>query len=157
SVLSNTLVADVVDLTGPPPPLNLEAMAYQRADTNTLNALPAAFRNQLFPPGSTHQTALHVSWEWPKVRRQTVPALADFLVYLQVQNFPTFSVPASTGLWPAPANWGPFVPVSVPATSPGAPLPAKLVDAGVTEGEYFETVIFDPPMVGDDDTPVAYG
>jgi hypothetical protein len=157
SVLSNTLVADVIDLTGPPPPLNLEAVAYQRADTNTLNALPASLRNQLFPSGSTHQTALHVSWVWPKVRRQTVPDLDHFLVYLQIQNYATFSAPASTGLWPDPANWVPFVPVSVPATAPGGPLPAKLVDAGVTEGEYFETVIFDPPMVADDDKPVAYG
>jgi hypothetical protein len=157
SVLSNTRVADVIDLTGPPPPLNLQATVYQRADTPTLNAMPAALRNQLFPPASTHQTALHVSWVWPKVRRQTVPDLDHFLVYLQIQNYSTFSTPASTGLWPDPANWGPFVPVAVPAASPGGPLPAKLLDAGVTDGEYFETVIFDPPMLADDDKPVAYG
>jgi hypothetical protein len=156
SVLSNTRVADVIDLTGPPPPVNVTAVVYQRADVATLNGVTPAFRDRLFPPGSTHAAAAHVSWVWPSEFRTTVPDLAEFRVYLKLDGYETFSQPANQALWPVPGNWGPFPPVTEPAT-PGAPLPPHLIAAGVTNGEYFETIINDPPMSPDDNKPVVYG
>ncbi len=156
SAMSDTRVADVVDLTGPPPPLNLTAVVYQRADTQAIAALDPAFRNRLFPPASTHPTALHVGWVWPNALLASVPDLDHFLVYLKVDGYAAFSQPANAALWPEPANWTPFPPVAVPASNGGA-LPPSLVAAGVTDAQYFDTVIFSPPLAPDDDVPVVYG
>jgi len=156
SVLSNTLIADVIDITGPPPPLNIAATAYQRADQATLNGLTPAFRDRLFPPDSIHQTALHVSWVWPNRRRATVPDLDHFRIYVKIRDYETFSRPESRALWSEAINWGPFSPEVVPAIA-GGELPANLAAAGVTDAEYFDTLILDPPMTPDDDKPVVFG
>lgn len=156
SVLSNTLVADVVDISGPPPPLNVSAVVYQRADTAGLAALDPVLRSRLFPASASHSSALYVSWVWPNALLASVPDLDHFLVYLKVDDYATFSQPANASLWPEPTNWAPFVPVPVPATAGGA-LPPSLVDAGVADAQYFDAVIFAPPLAPDDDNPVVYG
>jgi hypothetical protein len=154
--MSNTMVGDVVDLTGPPPPLNIAAMVYQRSDHATLDVLDLAFRDRLFPPGSTHDLALHVSWVWPNAFRTRVPDLEEFRVYLKIEDYEVFSDPTNRDLWRIPANWAPLPPFPVSAVSGGA-LPPRLTAAGVADAEYFETIIFDPPMAPDDDAPVVYG
>lgn len=156
SVLSNTLVADVVDITGPPAPLNVSAVVYQRADTAGMAALDPALRARLFPAASTHAMALHVAWVWPNALLSAVPDLDHFLVYVKVDGYAAFSQPSNAASWPEPANWTPFVPVAVPSPS-GGPLPPSLVAAGVTDAQYFDAVIFAPPLAPDDDVPVVHG
>lgn len=155
SPASNVLVADVRDFTGPPPPLNVEAHLYQLEDTAALAALPAATREALFPAGTSHTKALLLSWVWPDAYLASIPDAREFRVYHKIAGYETFSQPASQPLWPDPTNWtdsGVTVLVSA-----GGPLPARLVDAGVTDAAYYEAIVFDPPMAPSDDVPLVYG
>ena len=155
SPLSNVLVADVVDRTGPPPPPNVEATVVQRADATALAALSPAERAALFPLGSTHASALRVSWIWPNEFTTSVPDAKEFRVFAKIAGYTVFSQPASRALWPISTNWD-ATPVSVPLGA-GQPLPPRLVAAGVTNAQYFETIWFGPPIAGNDDVPVGYG
>lgn len=155
SPASNVLVADVRDQTGPPPPLNVEAQVFQRADTATLDALPAAERAALFPPGSTHASVLRMSWVWPTAYTATVPDAKEFRVHHKIAGYTAFSAKAAMPLWPDPAQWD-AAGVTIPLGA-GAALPPRLVDAGVVDAAYYEALVLDPPMAPGDDQAVVYG
>jgi hypothetical protein len=148
---SNVLVADVQDFTGPPPPLNIAATVFQSADTATINELPAPRRDALFPAGSSHDKALHISWVWPDDFLTTVPDLKEFHVYYKVTGYETLS----GDTWADPNLWvDTGVVISVGA---GQPLPPRLTAAGVTNAKYYEAIVLAPPMTANDDAPVVYG
>jgi hypothetical protein len=155
SALSNALLADVVDRTGPPPPPNVEATVFQRVDAATLASLTPAERAALFPPGSTHASAMRVSWIWPNDFLVTVPDTKEFRLLAKIAGYAAFAQPANRALWPSAANWDP-TPIAVPIGA-GQPLPPRLVAVGVVDATYYEAIWFDPPIQGDDDTPVGYG
>lgn len=151
SPTSNVQIADVRDLSGPPPPLNVEARVFQRADAAGLAELTAAERDALFPPASTHELALRVSWVWPDDFLTTVPDAVEFRVLHQIAAYASFG-PA---IWKDPAAWD-DAGLAVAVTA-GGPLPPRLIDAGVTAARYYEAIVFDPPMTPSDDSAVVYG
>jgi len=127
---SNVLVADVRDVTGPPPAPNLEARVYDKDDADAMATLSSSEKAVLFPAGTTHTLSLKASWVWPNSFLTTVPDAREFRVLYKISGYQAFSQAANQPLWANPANWTDSG-VSV-ALSAGLALPPRLVQSGVT-------------------------
>ncbi len=166
----------VTDTVAPPPPINVEATIYQRADP-AIGRMRQAEREKLFPNGSTNQYAIRVSWLWTDALRVRYPDLKAFRIFYRFTGFDDFSKPASRPKWHNPAEYEaqlggdkdvadrePAIPDRYrnPSSATGFVFPAA-EGVGDDPAIYYEAIFtdLDPALVAlitaNDDPTVKYG
>lgn len=166
----------VLDTVAPPPPLNVEATIYQRADPE-VGRLRQAEREKLFPTGSNNEFAIRVGWIWTDALKQRYPDLKVFRIFYRFTDFDSFSLPANRTNWPdttqyeaqlgadkAVADAEPAIPArySDPSSPTGFVFPAAENPAD-PPASYYEEVFtnLDPAFIAlitaDDNPTVKYG
>jgi len=89
---------EIIDTVPPPPPVNVEAKIYQRQDSAVQNLRQDEFE-KLFPPGSTHEYAIKVSWMWTAQQKLRHPDLKAFRIFYKFSGFELFSEPSNRAQW----------------------------------------------------------
>jgi len=166
----------VPDTVAPPPPVNVEATIYQRADP-ALDRMRAAEREKLFPTGSENEYAIRVSWLWTDGLKVRYPDLKAFRIFYRFTDFDTFADPANRSKWHDPAEYEAQLGADKDAADSAAVIPSRYRDPSSATGfvfpaaddpaddpaVYYEEIFteLDPALIAlitaNDDPTVKYG
>lgn len=166
----------VLDTVAPPPPLNVEATIYQRADPE-VGRMRQAEREKLFPAGSTNDYAIRVGWIWTDALKLRYPDLKAFRIFYRFANFDSFSLPANRVNWPITTQYEAQLGADKDVADPEPAIPARYSDPSSPTGfvfpaaenpadppaDYYEEIFtnLDPAFVAlitaDDNPTVKYG